>query len=198
MAMGATLGIVAGLLAVLLPLGVLAGGILLFNGLVRARALVEEGWSGIEVQLQRRADLVPQLVEVVRSHAAHERGVFQEVAAGRSAVAAAPDRAARLAAERQLGASIGHLVAVAEAYPAITADQGFLALQRSLVEVEDQLQHARRYYNATVRELNTKVETIPSALVAGRFGFRPAAYFDADEAAAQAPSIATSPARAAG
>lgn len=177
------------LLPVLIVLAVLGYGITLFNALVRARTLVEEGWSGIEVQLQRRADLVPRLVDVVRAHAAHERGVFEEVAARRSAAAGAADRGARVTAERALRESIGHLVAVAEAYPDITADQAFVGLMRSLSEVEETLQDARRYYNATVRDLNQRVETVPSALVARAFAFRPASYFDAAEDADRAPAI---------
>ncbi|MCU0985791.1 MAG: LemA family protein [Acetobacteraceae bacterium] len=172
----------------LLAVGVLGLGIALYNGLVRARTMAEEGWSGIEVQLQRRADLVPNLVEVVKGHAAHEKGVFEEIAARRSAAIGARDKAARTEAEQGLTAALGRLIAVAEAYPTLTADKSFLTLQKDLAAVEDTLQDARRYYNATVRELNLKVETFPSALIARSFGFSTAPYFDAgDDAALRAP-----------
>lgn len=172
----------------LLGLGLVALGIALYNGLVRARTMAEEGWSGIEVQLQRRADLVPNLVETVKAHAAHEKGLFEEIAARRSAAIGARDKAARTEAEQGLTAALGRLIAVAEAYPALTADKSFLNLQKELAGVEDTLQDARRYYNATVRELNLKVETFPSALVARSFGFATAPYFDAgDDARLRSP-----------
>jgi len=190
----------SGLGASVLVLGVLVIGaaalaafaIALYNGLVRARTMAEEGWSGIEVQLRRRADLVPNLVETVKGHAAHEKGLFEEIAARRSAAMGARDKAARTEAEQGLTASLGRLFAVAEAYPALTADRSFLTLQKELAAVEDTLQDARRYYNATVRELNLKVETFPSALVARGFGFATAPYFDAgdDEALRRPPRIA--------
>jgi LemA protein len=173
---------------VLLAVGVLGFGIALYNGLVRARTMAEEGWSGIEVQLQRRADLVPNLVEIVKGHAAHEQGLFTEIAERRSAAMGARDKAARTEAEQGLTAALGRLIAVAEAYPALTADKSFLNLQKELAGVEDTLQDARRYYNATVRELNLKVETFPSAMVAKSFGFAAAPYFDAgDDATLRAP-----------
>jgi LemA protein len=158
--------------------------ILLFNALVRARQMVGEGWSGVEVQLQRRADLIPALVATVQGHAAHERALFQDIADRRVAALGAASPAARGAAERAVTESLVRLVAVAEAYPALTADQSFLELQRNLAEVEDRLQDARRYYNATVRELNVKVESFPSALVARAFSFEAAPFFDAGEDAA--------------
>jgi LemA protein len=177
---------------VLLGLGLVALAIALYNGLVRARTMAEEGWSGIEVQLQRRADLVPNLVETVKAHAAHEKGLFEEIAARRSAAIGARDKAARAEAEQGLTAALGRLIAVAEAYPALTADKSFLNLQKELAAVENALQDARRYYNATARELNLKVETLPSALVARSFGFATAPYFDAgdDEAIRRPPRVA--------
>jgi len=177
---------------VLLGLGLVALAIALYNGLVRARTMAEEGWSGIEVQLQRRADLVPNLVETVKAHAAHEKGLFEEIAQRRSAAIGARDKSARAEAEQGLTAALGRLIAVAEAYPALTSDKSFLNLQKELAAVENALQDARRYYNATVRELNLKVETLPSALVARSFGFATAPYFDAgdDEAIRRPPRVA--------
>jgi LemA protein len=185
---------------VLLGLGLVALAIALYNGLVRARTLVEEGWSGIEVQLQRRADLIPNLVETVKAHAAHEKALFEEIAERRSAAMGARDKAARAEAEQGLTAALGRLIAVAEAYPSLTADRSFLNLQRELAAVENALQDARRYYNATVRELNLKVETLPSALVARSFGFSTAPYFDAgdDEALRRPPRVAFGTAGGAG
>jgi LemA protein len=187
--LGASL-LVLGVL-VLAAIGLVAFGIALYNGLVRARTMAEEGWSGIEVQLQRRADLIPNLVETVKAHAAHEKGLFEEIAARRSAAMGARDKAARAEAEQGLTAALGRLIAVAEAYPALTTDRSFLNLQKELAAVENALQDARRYYNATVRELNLKVETFPSALVARSFGFTTAPYFDAgdDEALRRPPRI---------
>jgi LemA protein len=177
------------LLAVLAALGL--GAIALFNRLVRQRNLVREGWSGIDVQLKRRSDLIPNLVETVKAYAAHERGVFEEVTARRAAsagVAAVPDKAA---AERALQGAVGKLMAVAEAYPALKADANFRALQDQLAEIEDQLQMARRYYNGTVRDLNVLIQSFPSNLLAGAFGFRAEHFFELDDkAAATAPTIA--------
>jgi LemA protein len=176
-------------------IGVLAAlclaAVAIFNRLVRQRNLVREGWSGIDVQLKRRSDLIPNLVETVKSYAAHERGVFEEVTAKRAAsagVAAVPDKAA---AERALQGAVGKLMAVAESYPELKADQNFHALQDQLAEIEDQLQMARRYYNGTVRDLNIMIQSFPNNLIAGGFGFHPEHFFELDDkAAAAAPKIA--------
>jgi LemA protein len=169
----------------------LIGAIALFNRLVRQRNLVREGWSGIDVQLKRRSDLIPNLVETVKAYAAHERGVLEEVTARRAAsagVSAVPDKAQ---AERALQGAVGKLMAVAEAYPALKADQNFRALQDQIAEIEDQLQMARRYYNGTVRDLNILIQSFPSNLLAGAFGFHPEHFFELDDkAAAAAPTIA--------
>jgi LemA protein len=169
----------------------LIGAIALFNRLVRQRNLVREGWSGIDVQLKRRSDLIPNLVETVKAYAAHEHGVFEEVTARRTAsagVSAVPDKAQ---AERALQGAVGNLMAVAEAYPALKADQNFRALQDQLAAIEDQLQMARRYYNGTVRDLNTLIQSFPSNLLAGAFGFHAEHFFELDDrAAAAAPTIA--------
>jgi LemA protein len=128
--------------------------IAVFNRLVRLRNLVREGWSGIDVQLKRRTDLVPKLVETVKAYAAHERAVFEEVAAMRASSMAAQDVSGQASAARALQASLGKLFAVAEAYPELKANKNFLALQQQLADIEDQLQMARRYYDGTVRNLN--------------------------------------------
>jgi LemA protein len=130
--------------------------IAIFNRLVRLRNMVREGFSGIDVQLRRRTDLVPNLVETVKAYAAHERDVLEEVAATRASSIAANDVPGQAAAARALQAALGRLFALAEAYPQLKADKNFLELQNQLAEIEDQLQMARRYYNGTVRDLTSR------------------------------------------
>ena len=150
-----------------------------FNRLVRHRNLVREAWSGIDVQLKRRHDLVPALVESVRGHAAFERGVLEEVTRLRGG---APASRALQDGENALTTQLRGLLAVAEAYPQLRAADSFLALQRQLAEVENHLQMARRYYNGTVRDYNTAVESFPSNLVAGGFGFGLLEFFQVESA----------------
>ena len=162
-----------------------------FNRLVRQRNLVREGWSGIDVQLKRRTDLVPNLVETVKAYAAHERAVLGEVTAMRASSIAASGVGRQATAEQGLQASLGRLLAVAEAYPELKADKNFLALQEQLAGIEDQLQMARRYYNGTVRNLNIVIQSFPSNLLAGMLGFREEPYFQLDDRSeAAAPAIA--------
>jgi LemA protein len=163
--------------------------ILIFNRLVRARNLVREGWSGIDVQLRRRSDLVPNLVEVVKSYAAHERALFQDIAAKRTSAMLAIDVPGKAVAEQQLQASLRRLMALAEAYPELKANQNFLALQNQLAELEDQLQMARRYYNGAVRDFNTGIQVFPDVAIARVAGFREAPFFQIDDAAAVAPQV---------
>jgi len=143
-----------------------------YNRLVSARNAVKEGWSGIDVQLKRRHDLVPLLVDAVGAYARHERGLLERVARLRSR--SVPD----LEEEAELSRGLEQLLAVAEAYPDLKASANFLSLQRQLVEVEEALQLARRYYNGAVRVYNTLLESFPTLLVARRFGFTPARYFE--------------------
>ncbi len=162
---------------VLLPLYV----IYLYNGLVRSRNLVEEGWSGIDVQLKRRANLIPNLVETVKGYAAHESSVLEEVTKARTAAGQASDLSAKTSAENGFTAAIGHLFAVAEAYPDLKADDNFQALQDELSDIEGAIEKARRYYNGAVRRLNTMIEQFPSNLVAGQFRFFRAQYFEIED-----------------
>jgi LemA protein len=165
--------------------------IFVFNRLIRLRNLAREGWSGIDVQLKRRTDLVPNLVATVKAYAAHERAVLEEVTASRQSSMAADDVARRASAESALQGSLGRLFAVAEAYPELKADKNFLALQQQLAEIEDQLQMARRYYNGTVRNLNISIQSFPDNLVAGVLGFRELPFFELeDRAQAASPTIA--------
>ena len=164
--------------------------IVVFNRLIRQRNVVREGWSGIDVQLRRRTDLVPNLVETVKAYAAHERGLFEDVTKNRASSIAASDVGGQAAAERALSGALGRLMAVAEAYPQLKADKNFLDLQAQLSEVEDNIQMARRYYNGTVRNLNISIQSFPDTVVARPLGFREEPYFDLDEGAGAAPSVA--------
>lgn len=153
------------LLALLYP-------IVIYNRLVRLRALVREGWSGITVQLRRRADLIPNLVATVKGYAAHENQLLEAVTAHRTDAIAAKSVEATARADSQFSGMLGKLIAVAEAYPDLKADANFRKLQDELAAVETELSGARRYYNATVRDLNTQVQSFPTVLVARPMGFR--------------------------
>jgi LemA protein len=171
------------MLAVVVLLIVVVGYVLVtYNRLVRLRALLQEGWSGIDVQLKRRADLVPNLVQVVRGYAGHEKGTLEEVTKLRSAATSASEIDARASAERSLGGGLKQLFALAEAYPDLKANSQFLELQKTLSDVEDQLQYARRYYNGTVRNFNTLVQMVPSNFIASFGGFTPAKFFELEYA----------------
>jgi LemA protein len=154
-----------------------------YNGLIKLRNLVQEAWRQIDVELKRRHDLIGNLVETVKGYAAHERGTLEDVMKARSAAMAGGQSPAQQAqSEGLLSAALGRLIAVAEAYPDLKANQNFMALQNELTSTEDRIASARRYYNANVRELNTKVETVPSNIVAGMFNIGRAEYFEAEGA----------------
>jgi LemA protein len=157
-----------------------------FNGLVRRRNMVGEGWSGVETQLKRRADLIPNLVETVKGYAAHERGTFDEVTKLRSQAQGNQDIAQRAQTEQAITAAIGKIMAVAEAYPQLRANENFQSLQKSLSEIEDEIQMSRRYYNGTVRDYNTMTEQAPSNVIANSFGFKKADFFQIENAADRA------------
>jgi len=150
-----------------------------YNRLVRLRNEVDTGWANIDVQLERRADLIPNLVETVKAYAAHERGVFEEVTRARAALlrAAAPGAAAE--ANENVTAALGRLFAVAEAYPELRASENFLRLQEDLTDTEDKISAARRYYNATVMRFNTAIQSLPWVLVARPLGFHQRDFFSA-------------------
>jgi LemA protein len=162
--------------------------IVIYNGLVRARQLVKEAWSGIDVQLKRRADLIPNLIETVKGYAQHERQTLDEVTALRTRAQSVPsgDVAGRAQAEGLLGQALGRLLAVAEAYPDLKANENFVQLQASLETIESEIQMSRRYYNGAARDLNIKVESFPSNLVANTFGFSQVEYFEIENAADRA------------
>src|SRR4051794_15012555 len=162
----------------------------LYNRLVRLRALVKEGFSGITVQLRRRADLIPNLVESVQGYAAHEREVFEEVSRVRAATLNPGSVEATAQADAQMTGLIGRLFAVAEAYPELKANTNFLQLQDQLANIEGELQSSRRYYNATVRDLNSSIQSFPAVLVARPLGFNEEPFYeDADQSIQTAPKI---------
>ena len=165
-------------------------GVAIYNGLVRLRALVREAFSGITVQLRRRADLIPNLVETVKGYATHERETFDAITAQRAAATGAGSVAATAQADAAMTGLLGRLMAVAEAYPELKADANFRQLQDELSAIETELQSARRYYNATARDLNTKVVSFPDMFFAGPLGFREEPYYeDADPAIQSAPKV---------
>lgn len=170
-------------IAAVLLAGLALYAVVVFNRLVRHRNLVREGWSGIDVQLRRRGDLVPNLVAAVKAYAAHERGLLEDVIAKRASSIAAAGVPSQERAERELEGALGRLIALAEAYPQLKADGNFRTLQEQLAEIEDQLQMARRYYNGAVRDLNIRIQSVPDVLVARPFGFREEPFFELDDAA---------------
>jgi len=176
------------ILGVLVAVAVLV--IAIYNGLVALRVRAENAWSDIDVQLKRRHDLVPNLVETVKGYAAHEKTTFENVTKARSMAMQATGPAERAAAEGQLTMALKSMFAVAEQYPQLRASEQFQSLQGSLNELEHALQESRRYYNAVVRDLNTKIASFPSNIVAGMFGFQPRQFFELDSAAErQVPAV---------
>lgn len=171
---------IAGVTTLLLVLaaGVLLWGIASYNLLVRDQHRVAQSWSDVGVQLARRRDLVPKLVEVVQRHAGYERAVLEEVAALRAQGMHESSPATLGGIEGRLGAGLQRLIAIAEAYPDLKASASYLELMRNLSDVEEQIQFARRYYNGAVNNLNTRIATFPDLVVARLLRFRPAEYFE--------------------
>ncbi len=169
---------------------VLIGAVVLYNQLIAKRQMVNNGWADIDVQLKRRADLIPRLVSVVQGYAAHEKQLFADVAARRAAaLAAGDDVATRGAAESELSRPVARLIAIAEAYPDLKASQNFLDLQNELSATEDKIEMARRFFNGAVRELNTAVETFPTNIVAALGAIRTRQYFEIESANRAAPAL---------
>jgi LemA protein len=152
-----------------------------YNGLVRRRNAVDSAWAGIDVQLQRRHDLVPNLVETVKGYAAHERETLDAVVQARNAAVAAQGPQAQAQAENVLTGALRQLFALAEAYPDLKANQNFLALQEELTSTEDRVAYARQFYNDTVLSYNTKIQSIPSNMIAGMFNFTEREFFEAED-----------------
>ncbi len=161
-----------------------------YNALIRLRNLVQEAWRQIDVELQRRYDLIPNLVETVKAYAKHEKETFEAVTKARSTAAAPGSSPGEQAAQENiLTQALGRLFAVAEAYPQLKADANFQQLQAELTNTEDRIAAGRRFYNANVRTFNTKIEVFPTNIIAGIFSFTQAEYFETDEAARTAPTV---------
>ncbi|MGZ4787699.1 MAG: LemA family protein [Terriglobales bacterium] len=150
----------------------------LYNSVVQLKVRADSAWSDIDVQLKRRHDLIPNIVETVKGYAAHEKGTFENIAKWRSAAMSATGPEDRAQAENQLTGALRQLFAVAEAYPELKASEQFTGLQASLQEVENAIQNARRYYNAVVRDYNTRIQTFPGNIFAGMFGFQQRQFFE--------------------
>lgn len=155
--------------------------IVMYNGLVQLRVRCDSAWSDIDIQLKRRHDLIPNLVETVKGYAAHEKGTFENIAKFRNQAIQATGPAEKAVAENQLTGALRQLFAVAEAYPELKASEEFTQLQASLNQTEDAIQNARRYYNAVVRDLNTKIQSFPTNLLASSFGFTQRQFFEISE-----------------
>lgn len=172
--------IIAIVVVIVLLALILAG---MYNSLVQLRVRADSAWSDIDVQLKRRHDLIPNLVETVKGYAAHEKGTFENIAKFRSQAMQATTPADRAQAENQLTGALKSLFAVAENYPELKASEQFTGLQNSLNSIEDNIQNARRYYNAVIRDYNTRVQSFPTNLLAGMFGFQTRQFFEVESPA---------------
>jgi LemA protein len=173
-------------LVLLVLLGLALFVVLTYNTLARLKLLAGNAWADIDVQLKRRHDLIPALVASVKGHAGYEKGTLAAVVEARNRAVSAGGPASAGEAEGALAASVRQIFALAEAYPDLKAAESFLSLQRNLSDIEDHIQNSRRYYNAVVRDLNTRIAQFPSNLVAGPFGFRPREFFGLDDPSEQA------------
>jgi len=185
-------GSMTGLIILAIVVAAIGYAIFVYNDLVSKRQLKEEGWSGIDVQLKRRTDMIPNLMETVKGYMGHERETLEAVTQARAAATAGANAgpAERSALEGALSGALGKLLAIAEAYPDLKANTTFLEFQSALQNVEDEIQLARRYYNGSVRNLNTAVESFPSNVVANAFKFEKAEYFELENEADRAvPSV---------
>lgn len=182
---------------IVVAVGLIAlAGVGMFNSLVRRRNRTAEAWSQIDVELKRRHDLIPNLVETVRGYASHESATFEAVTRARAAAVGAGssgDPAKVAAAENALSASLRSLFAVAENYPTLRAVESFTALQEQVTATEDKLEYARRYYNTSARDFNTAMQTFPRSLIASAFGFKAVAFFGTDDADRAVPKVDFSP-----
>jgi LemA protein len=169
---------IAILVILIIFLAVIFLGIAIYNKLIRLKNTVKSSWSDIDVQLKKRYDLVPNLVETVKGYASHEKTVFQNVTTARAAAMQASAPADKAKAENMLGETLKSLFAVAEAYPELKANTNFLQLQSQLKDLEDNIEYARRYYNAVVRDFNILIESFPSNIVASSFGFKQEEFFE--------------------
>jgi LemA protein len=165
------------------------GGVIIYNGLVRLRVQCDNAWADIDVQLKRRHDLIPNVLESVKGYAAHERQTFETVVQARSQAMSAQGPVAKAEAEGTLTQALRSLFALAEAYPQLRAVESFTQLQATLAQIEEAIQNARRYYNAVVRDLNTRIAQFPSNLIAGLFTFRSREFFETAAAEREVPQV---------
>ena len=169
---------------ILVVAAVLAGALIaVYNGLIRSRVRVDEAWSDITVQLKRRYDLIPNLVNTVKGYATHEKEVFEQVTAARTAAMSATGIAQKAETENQLAGALKSLFAVSEAYPDLKANQGFQQLQSEITDTEDKIQASRRFYNGSVRDYNIKLQVFPTSLLAGMLGFTHRDFFEVENQA---------------
>jgi len=163
---------------------IIVWGVLVYNGLIRLKNRVDEAWSDIDVQLKRRHDLIPNLIETVKGYAKHESGTFEKVVEARSAAMSAQesgDPKAQAQAENMLSSTLKSIFALAENYPDLKANQNFLELQRELSDTENKIQASRRFYNGNVRDFNTKIELFPNSIIAGMLNFKPREFFEIED-----------------
>jgi LemA protein len=175
------------IIGIVLLLGLILVGI--YNGLVRSRVRTREAWSGIDVQLKRRADLVPNLVETVRGYASHEREVFENVTRARSMLQQAGGPAQAAEANNQLSQALRSLFAVAENYPQLRASENFMALQKELSDIEEKIAYARQFYNRNVSDFNSRIQVFPNVMIANMFNFERFEFFEAEEEAREVPDV---------
>lgn len=173
----------------LLILAIVGYLVSVYNGLVKLRVLVDEAWSGIDVQLKRRYDLIPNLVETVKGYAKHEKKLFEKVTSLRSSAMKAENPEEKGKLENELTGTLKTLFAVAENYPELKANENFIKLQDELSAIEEEVQSARRYYNGAVRDFNTKIQVFPNNLIAGMLGFKSREFFEAEEEAKKAVKV---------
>jgi LemA protein len=175
---------------IVIALVVVAVGVAMYNGLIRSKNQVENAWSQIDVQLKRRLDLIPNLVDTVKGYAAHEQETFDRVISARNAAIQAPDTpAGQEAPNNMLTGALGNLFALSEAYPDLKANQNFLNLQEELTATEGRVAYARQFYNDSVLNYNNKIESVPTVFAARLLGYQQREYFEADEAARTAPNV---------
>lgn len=192
------------MLPVIIILAVLLGAVLLFglfllaiyNGLVRSRVRCREAWSGIDVQLKRRASLIPNLVETVKGYAAHEKEVLENVTRARAMLEQAGSAGQAAQADNALTQALRSLFAVSENYPQLRANENFLALQQELSDIEEKIAFARQFYNRNVMDFNTRIEVFPNVMIANMFNFHPFEFFEAEEAAREDVQVSFTPSSA--
>lgn len=172
--------LIAAIVLAVVAVGLLLWGGVAYNGLVKVKNQVEAAWAQIEVQLNRRHDLIPNLVETVKGYATHEQETLERVVQARNAAVAATSPSAQAAAETAVSGALANVLALAEAYPDLKANAGFLDLQSQLAETEDRIAYARQYYNDSVKTYNTRIETVPTVVLARAVGYGPREYFQAE------------------